>query len=198
MGAIVDPLAWTSSSLGRTPASVEVKLVDVPELNYLTSATPPQGEVWIRGNAVISGYLDNLEENSKAFHDGWFKTGDIGLFDSLDQLKIIDRKKNLVKTLNGEYIALEKLESAYRTATVVNNICIYASPEHANPVAIIEPVAAALARLADGLGESSPSHEALCKNTKVRGAVRAELLKSGLSWTLPCMDTCPLSVTRRT
>lgn len=179
MGAIVDPLAWTSSSLGVTPAAVEVKLVDVPELNYLTSTTPPQGEIWIRGNAVILGYLDNPEENSKAFEDGWFKTGDIGLFDSLGYLKIIDRKKNLVKTLNGEYIALEKLESLYRTATVVNNICVYASSEHANPVAIIEPVAAALAIVAEGLGESSASHEALCRNAKVQAAVRAELLKTG-------------------
>lgn len=179
MGAIVDPFAWTSESLGCTPGSVEVKLVDVPELNYLTSNTPPQGEVWIRGNSVIAGYLDNPEENSKAFHDGWFKTGDIGLFDSLGQLKIIDRKKNLVKTLNGEYIALEKLESLYRTTAIVNGICIYASPDHAKPIAIIEPVAAVLAKLATEVGESSSSHETLCKSATIRAAVRKEMLKIG-------------------
>jgi long-chain acyl-CoA synthetase len=90
------------------PASVEVKLVDAPELDYFTSHNPPQGEIWIRGAAVIEGYLDNHEENAKAFEDGWFKTGDIGLFDATGQLKVIDRKKSLVKTQNGEYIALEK------------------------------------------------------------------------------------------
>ncbi|KAF2119428.1 hypothetical protein BDV96DRAFT_610450 [Lophiotrema nucula] len=179
MGAINDPLAWTSGSLGCTPGSVEVKLVDVPDLNYLTSSTPPQGEVWIRGNAVIEGYLDNPEENAKAFHDGWFKTGDIGLFDAMGQLKIIDRKKNLVKTLNGEYIALEKLESLYRTAAVVNNICVYASPDYAKPIAIVEPVAAALGKIAAGVGEQNASHETLCASAKVRAAVRTEMQKIG-------------------
>lgn len=109
MGAINDPLAWTDASTGVVEPSIEVKLVDVPDLNYTTDHNPPQGEVWIRGGAVIEGYLDNPEENAKAFHDDWFKTGDIGEFDSTGQLKIIDRKKNLVKTLNGEYIALEKV-----------------------------------------------------------------------------------------
>lgn len=109
MGAMNDPMAWTSANAGCMPASIEVKLVDVPDLNYLSSHNPPQGEIWIRGGAVIDGYFNNPEENAKAFQDGWFKTGDIGLFDATGQLKIIDRKKNLVKTQNGEYIALEKV-----------------------------------------------------------------------------------------
>jgi long-chain acyl-CoA synthetase len=96
---------------------VEVKLVDCPELNYLTSTDPPQGEVFIRGGAVTEGYLNNVEENAKAFENGWFKTGDIGEFDRDGRLKIIDRRKNLVKTLNGEYIALEKVRHYNRHDT---------------------------------------------------------------------------------
>lgn len=179
MGALMNPLAWTTASLGGTPAAVEVKLVDVPDLNYLSSQNPPKGEVWIRGDAVVEGYLDNPEENEKAFQDGWFKTGDIGMFDATGQLKIIDRKKNLVKTLNGEYIALEKLESVYRSAPVVNNICVYASPEHSKPIAIIEPVASALAKLAKSIGEGDTPHEVLCEHDKIRGAVLAEMLTVG-------------------
>ena len=112
MGAIVDPAAWTDDALGEMPGSIEVKLVDVPDLKYFADNKPnPQGEIWIRGGAVTEGYLDLEKENQESFHDGWFKTGDIGQFDSKGLLKIIDRKKNLVKTLSGEYIALEKVSS---------------------------------------------------------------------------------------
>jgi long-chain acyl-CoA synthetase len=179
MGAFNDPLAWTTASLGGMPAAVEVKLVDVPELNYLSSQDPPKGEIWIRGDAVIEGYLENPKENSQAFREGWFKTGDIGLFDATGQLKIIDRKKNLIKTLNGEYIALEKLESMYRSAPVVNNICVYASPEHARPIAIVEPAAPALGEIAKRVGEEDVPHKKLCTSDKVRAAVLVELLAVG-------------------
>jgi hypothetical protein len=115
-GALTDPHAWTSSAIGPMPASVEVKLIDCAELSYFTAANPPQGEVFIRGGAVTEGYLNNAEENARAFEDGWFKTGDIGEFDRDGRLKIIDRRKNLVKTLNGEYIALEKVMHSHCSA----------------------------------------------------------------------------------
>ncbi|KAI4213060.1 MAG: hypothetical protein LQ351_004214 [Letrouitia transgressa] len=103
MGAITDPAAWTDSSVGQMPACIEIKLVSVPELGYLASATPrPQGEIWIRGGAVTEGYLDLPDENRDDFAGGWFKTGDIGEFDEDGRLSVIDRKKNLVKTLSGD------------------------------------------------------------------------------------------------
>ena len=109
MGALMDPAAWTDDALGEIPASVEIKLVDFPDAGYYAKNTPPQGEIWIRGASVTEGYLDLPKENEESFEDAWFKTGDIGQFDSKGNLQIIDRKKNLVKTLNGEYIALEKV-----------------------------------------------------------------------------------------
>jgi long-chain acyl-CoA synthetase len=110
MGAIMDPLMWTDNALGELPGSIEAKLVDFPDAGYFATNNPPQGEIWIRGASVAGGYLDLPEETKEAFtDDGWFKTGDIGQFDHKGQIVIIDRKKNLVKTLNGEYIALEKV-----------------------------------------------------------------------------------------
>jgi len=111
MGAIMDPAAWNDQTVGEVTGSIEVKLVDFPDAGYHATNNPPQGEVWIRGAAVTEGYLDLEKENKESFEDGWFKTGDIGEFDSRGQLRIIDRKKNLVKTLNGEYIALEKVSN---------------------------------------------------------------------------------------
>lgn len=87
-----------------------MKLVDFPDAGYFSTNKPPQGEIWIRGDSVMEGYFKNDEETREALADeGWFKTGDIGEFDKNGHLRIIDRKKNLVKTLNGEYIALEKV-----------------------------------------------------------------------------------------
>lgn len=179
MGALCDPAAWTSDALGEIPASVEVKLVDVADLGYVTDAKVPQGEIWIRGAPVTDGYLDLEEENKKAFEDGWFKTGDIGEFDSKGHLKIIDRKKNLVKTLNGEYIALEKLESIYRSSGVVGNICVYAAADKSKPIAIIVPVEPSLKKLASSHGVSGETLETLVHDKKLNGVVLAELQKAG-------------------
>lgn len=58
----------------------------------------------------MNGYYENEELTKEAITpDRWFKTGDIGEWEANGHLKVIDRKKNLVKTLNGEYIALEKV-----------------------------------------------------------------------------------------
>ena len=110
MGALTDPTHWTDNALGDIPSSIEIKLVDFPDAGYFSTNKPPQGEIWIRGDSVFQGYYENEKETKESLADnGWFKTGDIGEWDSNGHLKIIDRKKNLVKTLNGEYIALEKV-----------------------------------------------------------------------------------------
>lgn len=83
-------------------------------------------------------YWKNPEETAKTLtEDGWFKTGDIGEFDSNGHLKVIDRLKNLVKMQGGEYIALEKLESVYRGAATVANVMVHADPEHTRPIAVV-------------------------------------------------------------
>ena len=108
MGVLCDPSAWTSDALGEIEPCNEIKLVDFPDARYF--AANQQGEIWIRGHSVVAGYYDNEEETAAAMAPGgWFQTGDIGEWDTDGHLKIIDRKKNLVKTLNGEYIALEKV-----------------------------------------------------------------------------------------
>jgi hypothetical protein len=110
MGAISTPASWVPGTVGALEACVECKLIDAPDLGYFTSTIPPQGQILLRGPCVTSGYLNREKETEELFDkDGWLRTGDIGEFDSYGRLRIIDRVKNLVKTLNGEYIALEKV-----------------------------------------------------------------------------------------
>ncbi|TAQ86188.1 hypothetical protein B7494_g5488 [Chlorociboria aeruginascens] len=176
MGAICDPMAWTIDAHGDLPSCIETKLVDFPDAGYYAANNPPQGEVWIRGPSVMEGYYENDAETAQALtSDHWFKTGDIGEWDKNGHLKIIDRKKNLVKTLNGEYIALEKLESVYRSATVVANICIYASIKETRPVAIIVPAEPALIALAKSIGIEGHGIADLAHNNKVQEEVLKNL-----------------------
>jgi len=110
MAAVSTPDTLEYGAVGIPTSAIEIKLVDVPEAGYLHSNTPSQGEIWLRGPALCTGYYNNEDETEKAFtSDGWFKTGDVGEWQASGTLKIIDRIKNLVKTLNGEYIALEKV-----------------------------------------------------------------------------------------
>lgn len=123
---------------GSLVGSVTCKLIDVPEAGYY--AKHNQGEILLKGGPVTSQYYKNEKETKEAFtEDGWFKTGDIGEWTQTGALRIIDRRKNLVKTANGEYIALEKLESTYRSNPLVLNICVYADQNKVKPIAMILP-----------------------------------------------------------
>ena len=178
MGALNDPLAWTTDWLGDLPACIDVKLVDFHDAGYY--AKNNQGEIWIRGPTVTDGYYEEPEETKVArTEDGWFMTGDIGEFSPQGHIRIIDRKKNLVKTLNGEYIALEKLEAVYRATPVVANICVYAASDKARPAAIIVPAEPALVKLANSNGIEGHGVEDLHHNKKVADLVLKELLKTG-------------------
>ena len=181
MGTLQNPMEWTIATIGAMPGCVEMKLVDFPDAGYLVTNKPnPQGEVWIRGNSVMEGYYENEKETAEAMAPGgWLRTGDIGEFDKNGHLKLVDRKKNLIKTLNGEYIALEKLESIYRSAPVVANICVYGDDRQAKPVAIIVPAEPALKKLAASVGVEDGSIEELAHNKKVQSAVLKELQAAG-------------------
>ncbi|TEA21110.1 Acyl-CoA synthetase FUM16 [Colletotrichum sidae] len=176
-GALGDPLEYTSTAIGPIPAAVDVKLVSIPDLNYSTDTTPPQGEIWIKGLPVLKEYYKNPEETAKAItEDGWFKTGDIGEFDSVGHLKVIDRVKNLVKMQGGEYIALEKLESVYRSSPFVQNIMVYGDGEHSRAIAIVAPNEKVLSEEAQKLGVDE--HD-MHTNPKVVDAVLKDFISAG-------------------
>lgn len=106
---------FTASNCGAVCPSVEVCLQDVPDMEYLTTDKPhARGELLIRGETVFSQYFKNEEETAKAIDaDGWFHTGDICTVDELGRFKVIDRRKNVLKLSQGEYISPERIENVY-------------------------------------------------------------------------------------
>lgn len=71
------------------------------------------GEIWMRGNMVMPGYLDNDEANAAAFEDGWFKTGDLGKLDKYGRLIVKGRKKQIIVLDSGKNVYPDELEDLY-------------------------------------------------------------------------------------
>ncbi|KAI8049723.1 hypothetical protein BDF22DRAFT_698376 [Syncephalis plumigaleata] len=176
MCSILSPEMFQLKSSGAPVPCVEVKLVDVPEAGYYANADVPQGEVWVRGPAVVNGYYKNPTVTAETFtEDGWLMTGDVGQWNSDGTLSIIDRKKNLVKLSHGEYIALEKIESVYKTAHVVANICVYADSSRSRAVALVHPPEKEIQRIGSELGLSGGVGD-LCEEPAVRKRALEEIL----------------------
>ena len=71
------------------------------------------GEIWVRGNLVMPGYIENDEANSDAFENGWFKTGDLGKLDKYGRLIVKGRKKQVIVLDSGKNVYPDELEDLY-------------------------------------------------------------------------------------
>lgn len=112
---------YTTGNLGAVMPFVEACLESVPDLEYTVHDKPnPRGELLLRGPILFKGYYKNEEETKKSLEpDGWFHTGDICEIDKLGRFKIIDRKKNVLKLAQGEYISPERIENVYLGSTAL-------------------------------------------------------------------------------
>ena len=130
-----------SGTCGGPLPGVQVKLVDLPEMGYLTTDKPyPRGEVCVKGDIVFRGYHNNEDATKSSFdEDGFFKTGDVGQWVDDGALQIIDRAKNLFKLSQGEYVSPESLEQEYAKAKLVGQIFVYGNSLQSTLLAVIVP-----------------------------------------------------------
>ncbi|KAJ6729341.1 LONG-CHAIN-FATTY-ACID--COA LIGASE [Salix viminalis] len=124
-------------TVGAAAVYNELCLEEVPEMGYDPLGNPPCGEICLRGKTLFSGYYKNPELTRESMKDGWFHTGDIGEILPNGVIKIIDRKKNLIKLSQGEYIALEYLENVYNNTPIVEDIWIYGDSCKSTLVAVV-------------------------------------------------------------
>ncbi|MGA9882949.1 MAG: long-chain fatty acid--CoA ligase [Candidatus Acidiferrales bacterium] len=83
------------------------------------------GEVLVKGPCVMQGYYRKPDETRAAFTaDGWFCTGDIGRIDEQGFLIITDRKKELLKTAGGKFVAPAPIENALKTSPYISNAIV--------------------------------------------------------------------------
>lgn len=136
---------FSTGNIGALMPFMEACLESVPDLEYTVNDKPnPRGELLLRGPILFKGYYKNDEETKKTIEpDGWFHTGDICEIDSLGRFKIIDRKKNVLKLAQGEYISPERIENVYMGSTPLFQMAyVHGDPQKSSLVAVfgIDPV----------------------------------------------------------
>lgn len=171
----------STENVGLPVSGALIRLEPWLEGNYRPTDKPhARGEIVVGGEMIAHGYFNLDEQTKEAFFvddEGrrWYRTGDIGEFLPNGNLKIIDRKKDLVKLQNGEYISLGKVESSLKSNPFTDNFCVYANSNHNYVVALGPANELAIKTLAQQIIEN---HE---RNSQASDDSRTSLLANGYS-----------------
>jgi len=152
--AVNTPMAHKLGTVGKPLANVEVKIAD-------------DGEVLARGPSIFKGYWNRPEETRDAFVDGWFKTGDIGYLDRQGYLSITDRKKDLIKTSGGKFIAPQPIENSLKLNPLIGTAVVFGD-RRKFPAVLIAPHFPALEDWARANQVDFASRQTLVANAKVQ------------------------------
>ncbi|XP_022721389.1 long chain acyl-CoA synthetase 4-like isoform X2 [Durio zibethinus] len=165
-------------TVGPPVPNVDIRLESVPEMGYDALASRPRGEICIKGNTLFTGYYKREDLTNEVMIDGWFHTGDIGEWQPDGSMKIIDRKKNIFKLSQGEYVAVENLENVYGVVSDIDSIWVYGNSFESFLVAVVNPNKQALEGWAAENGVSG-DFDSICQNPKAKEYILGELSKIG-------------------
>ena len=128
--AVNTPRAHKLGTVGKPLGNIEIKIAD-------------DGEILVRGPSIFKGYWKRPDETANAFVDGWFKTGDIGNLDADGFLSVTDRKKDLIKTSGGKFIAPQPIENSLKHNALIAE-AIIVGDKRKFPAVVISPYFALL------------------------------------------------------
>ncbi len=123
------------------PPVIDYKLLDVPELGYFNTDKPfPRGELAVKSARFMAGYYKRPDLAEQMFdQDGYSKTGDVMAEVGPDRLRFVDRRNNVIKLSQGEFVAVSRLEALYSTSPLIRQIYIYGTSERSFLLAVIVP-----------------------------------------------------------
>ncbi|HVP66785.1 MAG TPA: long-chain fatty acid--CoA ligase [Anaeromyxobacteraceae bacterium] len=118
--------------LTETSAATCVNRIDKNKVDTVGPPVPgteiriaEDGEILVKGGGVMRGYYNNPEATAEVLKDGWLYTGDIGELDKDGYLKITDRKKDLIKTSGGKYVAPQNLENELKNDPLISQVMVH-------------------------------------------------------------------------
>jgi long-chain acyl-CoA synthetase len=133
------------------------------------------GEVLAKGPCVMQGYYKSQDATREAIDkEGWFHTGDIGYLDADNYLFITDRKKDLIKTAGGKFVAPQPIENALKTSPYITNAMIVGD-QRRFVVALIVPNAETVSAKAQDQGTRFASHQEMAAHPAVRALIEGEV-----------------------
>ena len=124
------------------PPVIDYKLIDVPELGYFTTDKPhPRGELLVKTHSIMLGYYKRPEVTASVFdEDGYYKTGDIMAETAPDELVYLDRRNNVIKLSQGEFVAIARLEALYTNGhPLIRQAYLYGTSERSYLLGVLVP-----------------------------------------------------------
>lgn len=165
------PFNYRFDAVGRPFGDVKLKIAE-------------DGEILVHSKKVMKEYYKNPEATAAVLQDGWFHTGDIGEILPGGDLKITDRKKDLIKTAGGKYVAPQRLEGLLQLSSLIGHAVIHGDQKK-YIVALIVPDRANVEAFAKEHKINSESWEDLLKQPEIQGEIRqavAEANSQLASW----------------
>ncbi|MBV8790057.1 MAG: AMP-binding protein, partial [Mycobacterium sp.] len=131
----------------QRPPVVDYKLVDVPDLGYFSTDRPhPRGELLLRTENMFPGYYKRAETTASVFdEDHYYRTGDVFAEIAPDRLVYVDRRNNVLKLAQGEFVTLAKLEAEFGNSPLIRQIYVYGNSAQPYLLAVVVPTEEALA-----------------------------------------------------